>query len=114
MGKMNSFIKQFVALVQGDDATVQAEKAYRSASAALTAHIAVAKADLLGHQEEVEKAKETLTEARLNSGKVISNRDNYVDALVNAKNALLKAEDALEAHEEYIAFLEAELEVLNS
>jgi len=112
--KVKSFIKQFVAKIQGDDAEVQAQKAFRSADAALTTHIAIAKADLLGYQEDVEKAVEALADARINNGETISDRDIYVENLCLAKNGVNEAKEALDAHEALISFLEEELANLNA
>jgi chromosome segregation ATPase len=112
--KVKSFIKQFVAKIQGDDAEVQAQKALRSAHAALTTHVAIAKADLLSREEAVENAQENLANARINNGETISDRDAYVEQLCEAKNNLNEAESDLEAHKALIQFLEEELTALGA
>jgi len=109
MSKAESFIKQFVAFVKGDDAEVLAQKALRSADSALTSHIAIAKGDLVSKEDAVESAQEALASARVNGGAPIVDRDQYVRNLINAKNALIDAEEALEAHQEMIEFLEENL-----
>lgn len=111
--KMKSFVKQFVAIVEGDKATATAQKALRQADSGLTTHIAVLKGDLVGKEDNVTSAQEALDSAKVNGGKEITDRDQYVKNLLSAKNRLTEAEEALEAHKAKLTFLEetkAELE----
>lgn len=104
-----SFVDQFVALVKGDESAVVGAKVLRQRLSALNTHFYNAKGNSEEFEEKVTEAKENLVKARLNFGKVITNRDAYVVGLISANNDIAKAEQALEDHLAVIAFLEAEL-----
>jgi len=106
MSKLNSFVKQFVALVEGDDSGVKAQKAFRSADSALKVQIASQKGDVIKLEDDVENAIEVLNKAKVNNGRTISDRDQYVSQLVNAKNTVTLAEKALKDHNSKLTFLE--------
>jgi hypothetical protein len=114
MNKAKSFIKGFVAAITGDDAKVKAAKAWRLAESALTMQIAALKGDLIRKEDAVTDAQESLDSARINGGESITNREQYVSNLINAKERLVSAEKALEAHKKTIAFLEEEYANLKS
>jgi len=105
MSKLNSFVKQFVAAVQGDDAEVQAQKAFRSADSALKVQIASLNGDVIALEDSVSSAQEALEQAKINGGKTIQDRNYYVEQLVSAKNRLTQAEKALKDHNSKLAFL---------
>lgn len=113
MNKMKNFVKQFVAVVKGDDAEAQALKALRQADSALKTQIASLKGDTITYEDKVTEAKEKLEMARVNSGKLITSRDTYVRDLLTAKNNVTIAVQNLETHQEKIAFLEGELALLD-
>jgi hypothetical protein len=108
MNKAKSFIKSFVAAIKGDNAEAQAAKVWRQAESGLTMQIAVLKSDLIRKEDAVTDAQEALDSARINGGKFITDRDNYVAGLIQAKERLIQAEKQLEAHQKTIAFLEEE------
>lgn len=114
MNKINSFVKQFAAIVTGDSATAQAEKAKRQADSALKTHIAVLTGDVVSKEDAVTSAKERMTLATVNNGQSITNRDSYVRGLFDAKNALTEAEEALKLHKEKIEFLTSQLKGLDA
>ena len=104
--KMKSFVKQFVSYLEGDSAEANAQKALRAADSGLSTHIAVLKGDLIAKEDAVSTAQEKLASAKVNGGKEITNRDSYVRTLLDAKNSLTEAEEALEAHKAKLLFLE--------
>lgn len=110
--KIKSFVKSFIAFVQGDDATVKAEKVFRQAHSALGSQILSLEGDTINKEDAVTEAKERLQSARINNGDVISDRNGYVQNLLDAKNRLTSAEEALENHKTKIQFLKEELENL--
>ena len=114
MNKVNSFIKSFVAIVTGDNATAQAEKAKRQADSALKTHISILKGDLVSKEDAVTAAAENLVKALVNNGKSIENRDVYVSNLLNRKNEDTIANSELKKHLEKIAFLEGLLSLLDA
>ena len=69
--KMKSFVKQYVAVVKGDDAEAQGEKVFRQADSALQTHIANLKGDTISLEDNVTNAKEELNLARVNNGQII-------------------------------------------
>jgi hypothetical protein len=117
MTKIKSFIDQFVALVKGDEAVVTAAKVFRQAESAFKAQIAALGGSLIRKEDTVETAKERLTKALLNNGRIltITEQDSeYCANLVSAKEALKQAERELAAHKETIAFLEEQYALLKS
>lgn len=111
---MKSFIKQFVAIIKGDDAEVLAQKTYRQASSALKSQISSLEGDTINFEDKVTEAEEALAMARLNNGVKITDRDQYVQNLVNAKNRLSDAQDDLQEHVDLINFLKQEFELLEA
>jgi len=111
---IKSFVKSFVAIVTGDDATQQGEKAFRQAVSALKTQISSLGGDTITFEDAVEAAKEAKANARVNSGNPISDRNQYVENLLKADNNVVLAEKALETHKKKISFLEAELKALET
>lgn len=114
MSQVNSFVKQFVAIIKGDDAEVSAQKAWRQAQSGLKTHIASLEGDTIKFEDNVTDAQENLAAARVNSGQPISNRDNYVSSLVAARNRVTAATKAHTDHLAMIAFLKEELVALET
>ena len=114
MNKVNSFVKSFVAIVKGDDATVLAEKAKRQADSALKTQISILEGDLVNKEDAVSSAKEAQASAVVNGGRPITNREDYVDTLLSRKNDVTSAEDSLKKHQNKIAFLKEQLASLDA
>jgi DNA repair exonuclease SbcCD ATPase subunit len=112
MSKTSSFVEQFVAFVKGDDAKVEAAKAERQATSALKGEIANLEGELVDAEQNVVDAQEAIKIARVNGGKLISNRKAYAKTLIESRNALTEAEELLEQKEETIKFLKAELKAI--
>lgn len=111
--KIKSFVKEFVAIVKGDDAKATGEKVYRQASSALQTQLASLKGDLISKEDAIADAEENLKKARLNNGVLISNRNNYVENLLKAENALTEAKEQLELHQAKIDCLQKHLTLLD-
>ena len=111
MSKSNlkSFVDQFVAAVEGDNAKVLAEKTYRQRKSALTSHISSYQGDTIDHEDNLSSAKENFEKARINFGEVIVDRQAYISQLMAAKRNVLDAKESLEDHLEMIDFLKKEL-----
>lgn len=109
---MKSFVKEVISLIQGDNAEATAQKILRQADSALKTQLASLNGDTIALEDKVEDAIEALRLARLNNGQLITDRNQYVRDLLNAKNTLIQAEEALEAHKEKIAFLTEQHETL--
>ena len=111
--KIKSFVKQFVATVQGEDANAKAQKVLRRADSALKSQIPSLEGDLISLEDNLESAKEKQALARINNGKSIDSSELYISNLLRAKNAVTEAEENLELHKEKIAFLKSELLALD-
>ena len=110
---VSSFIAQFKAVVNGDNASVKAEKAWRQANAAINSQIYTLKGKTVGLENEVDRKEESLASARVNGGQPIENDNYYVNNLISAKNNLALAEKELKKHNELVEFLEKELVALS-
>lgn len=106
MTTTNSFVKQFIALVKGDEAEVRALKIWRQAESAFKVQIAALGGDLIRKEDAVTQAEENLSKRLVNNGNEITDRDAYIANLISAKESLKQAERQLAAHKETIAFLE--------
>jgi hypothetical protein len=111
-----SFIKGFVALVQGDSAEATAEKVFRQVQSAINTQIAIMNGDLVGKEDNVTEKREAYQKARFNNGSELKSCDriHYVRNLVAANNAVKDAEDELEIHKETLEFLKNELASLEA
>lgn len=109
---VKSFVKGFVALVKGDDVAAAAEKAFRQASSGLKSQINSLEGDTVTFEDAVTDAKEAQSNARINNGRAITDRDEYVNKLLSAKNVVTQAESKLELHTTKIDFLKGELVAL--
>jgi hypothetical protein len=112
--KVTSFVNQFLALVKGDSATVQAEKVFRQAQSALNVQINSLKGDTINFEDAITEAQEELAKAKVNNGLAITDRGSYVQVLLNKKNKLTTAEENLEFHKAKLNFLEETLKSLEA
>ena len=114
MNKLNAFVKEFKAIIAGDDAEALGFKNWRKAESGLKVQIAALNGDIIAKEDALETAKENLVKARVNYGKDISDRDAYIVNLIKAKEALKFTERQLAAHKETIAFLEEQYALLKA
>jgi hypothetical protein len=112
MNTVKSFVKQFTAFIKGDDAEAQAQKVLRQADSALKSQIASLNGDTITYEDAVTAAEEKEGLAIINNGKPITDRSYYVSGLLNAKNQVTSAQEALKTHLEKIAFLQSKLDGL--
>lgn len=112
--KLNSFVKEFAAMLTGDSAEVKAQRGWRQADSAFKVQIANLNGDIISKEDAVDVAKENLAKARLNYGNEITDKFSYIQALLSAKESLVKAEKALKAHQDTITFLEEQYEALKA
>ena len=107
--QLKSFVDQFVAIVSGDADKVVAEKTFRQRNSALKSHISSYQGDTIDFEDKVDSRNENLEKTRLNKGKAITDRKQYIMRMFDAKNELEEAKEDLADHLEKIAFLEAEM-----
>jgi DNA repair exonuclease SbcCD ATPase subunit len=112
--KAKTFINQFVALIKGDDAEVLAQKVQRKAESALETRLASLKGTVVDMEDKVTDAEENLQNARVNYGKEITDRDYYIDNLINANLRLEEAKTNLENLKYTIEYLNGELKQVRS
>ncbi len=110
---MKSFVKEVVAIISGDNAEATGQKILRQADSALKTQIASLNGDTISLEDRVEDAQEALRLARVNNGKLITDRNQYVRNLLDAKNALILSEETLEVHLKKIAFLQEQFDSLD-
>ena len=108
------FIQEVLHLLTGDDNQALAFKILRQADSAFKTQIASLTGDTISLEDAVEEAKESLRLARLNHGQVIVNRNNYISNLLMSQNRLVDAEEALEAHNTKLAFLNEQAALLDA
>ena len=106
MNKLNSFAKQFVAIITGDDAEAKAAKVWRQAESAFKVQIAALGGDLIRKEDAVVQAEENLAKALVNNGNEITDRDAYISDLILAQEFLRQSQKNLTAHKDTIEFLE--------
>lgn len=110
--KLESFINQFAALLQGDDNKVLAEKNWRSANSGISMHINNLEGQTIDLEDKLEQAQENYKSASVNHGKKIENRDLYVQNLINARYAIDEAHENLSNHRQNIELLKEMLQEL--
>ena len=103
--QLTSFVKQFVAIIKGDDAEAQAQKEYRRALSALKTQIASLEGDTITFQDKLEEANNNFDSAKVNHGQSITDRNKYVQALLLAKKEVIDAQENLDAHNEKLEVL---------
>ena len=106
MSQLNSFVKQVIAIIKGDDAEATGIKIQRQAKNALTPQIAVKHSITSDLEDKVEQKKEALALYLVNNGQLIENREIYIKNLLTINEQIKDAEDALEDHLDDINFLE--------
>lgn len=114
VSKTKSFVKEVVAILSGDNAEATAQKILRQADSAFKTHIAQLNGDTIALEDKLEVAQEQLRLARLNNGKLISDRNVYIKNLLEAKNNLTAVEEEVEAHAQKLAFLMEQAELLDA
>lgn len=112
VSKTKSFVKEVVAILTGDNAEATAQKILRQADSAFKTQIASLTGDTIAIEDRLEDAKEALRLARLNNGRVISDRNSYIRNLLDAKNTVTSAEEALEEHNAKLEFLKEQAALL--
>jgi chromosome segregation ATPase len=113
MNKMKSFVKEVVAIINGDNAEATGQKILRQADSALKTQIASLNGDTISLEDKLEESQEKLRLAKVNNGELITDRNQYVQNLINAKNQLTDSEENLENHLEKIAFLQEQYDSLD-
>lgn len=109
---MNKFVKQIVAMITGDTATETALKIQRQAESALKVQLANREAETVNLESNIEDAKLAEEKAFINGGQLMASADErtqYVRNLMNARNKVMEAQEALKDHVDAIEFLRAKL-----
>lgn len=114
MNKLNAFVKEFVAIIKGDDAEAKAAKVWRQAESAFKVQIAALGGDLIRKEDAVTQAEEKLAKALVNNGNEITDRDAYIANLISAQEALRQSQKNLTAHKDTIEFLEKQYALLKA
>ncbi len=110
--KLNSFVSQFIAIIEGDKAAIQGEKTWRQAESAFKVHIAALNGDLIAKEDAVTAAEKKLTKLLVKNGNEITDRIAYIQGLLDGQKEIDAAKEVLKKHQDAIAFLEAQYEKL--
>ena len=101
--KVNSFVKQVVARLAGDDNEVVAQKVARKAMSAIEGQVAALKAQIVDDEQRVEDAQERLDNA-IYPTEVFSDNRSYCQRIANAQADLDAAAEILASTQESIEF----------
>jgi hypothetical protein len=104
--KVNSFVKQVVARLKGDDNEVVAQRVARKAMSAIEGQIAALKAQVVDDEQRVEDAQEYL-DNMIYPTSVFSDNRAYCQNIVNAHAQLENAQETLKATQDSIEFFTA-------
>lgn len=104
--KVNSFMKQVVARLKGDDNEVVAQKVARKAMSAMEGQIAALKAQVVDDEQRVEDAQEALDNAIYPTA-VFSDNRAYCQRIADAQARLESAQETLKATQDSIDFFTA-------
>lgn len=107
--KENLFIKQVIALLKGEKDEVIAIKIQKKVAATFKTEIAASKAKLLELEDSLEEAKEVYQKAFVNNGELSFDKDSYLNILIDARNKVVDAEEAIAAKKDIITFFEEQL-----
>lgn len=111
--KLNLFVKETIARLKGDTATVTATKNHRTATAGIQCQLAALKAEEVKAEMKAEKAEETLKAIKFPDN-LIENTDSYVRSVFEAEDAVEEAKENIEAIRKSIARCEALLKEYDS
>lgn len=106
MAKIKNFTKQAMSFMAGDTDGVIAAQNERKCTAAFESQIAVLKGKRVDLEEVLSDRKESLQKAKFPATK-ITNGQSVVEAVVYAKQAVERAQDALDECNESISYYEA-------
>jgi DNA repair ATPase RecN len=101
--KVNSFVKQVVARLKGDDNEVVAQRVARKAMSAIEGQIAALKAQLVDDEQRVEDAQEMLDNAIYPTA-VFSDNRRYCQEIADAHTRLENSKESLKATQDSIEF----------
>jgi chromosome segregation ATPase len=112
--KLKSFVKEFVAMVKGDEAEAIGEKVRRKAEAGVETRLSSLKGHIVECEQYIEESEENLKHVRLNNGNPIKDMVTYVDNLIMAHKKVDEAKAKLEDVKHTIEVLQKELEIIRS
>lgn len=113
MKKINSFVKQFVAMIQGNDAAVVAEKIKRRAESALSSQIHALEGVTINYEDDLADADDALKNAVLNSGSEVLEASAYLKNLLQKRQERKDVEENFKDHKSKIQFLKDTLASIN-
>lgn len=102
---MSKFEEKFKTLVTADKSEVEAKRSWSVVDSAFISQLAILNSDLIGLKIEKQNAEDYLEKAKLNSGKLVSDRTIYLQHLIDYKNKLSNIENQITELEETIKFL---------
>lgn len=114
MNKLNAFVKEFVAIIKGDDAEAKAAKSLETSRKCIQSTNCSSWWWFNPQGRCCYSSWRKLAKALVNGGNEINDRDAYIANLISAKESLKSAEKQLTAHKDTIAFLEEQYALLKA
>lgn len=112
--KIPFFVKEFIAIISGDDNKATAFKAWRQSESALKVRIAYMEGETLAKEDAVEAAENAAKKALVNNGQLVEDKNLYTIELVKADTKLKEAKQDLKKHLETLEFFKAKLQELQA
>ena len=107
------FIQLVIAAVKGDDAASVGIKIQKTAIAQIRAQVAAKNAHTLTLEDNLELAEDSLENARINKGELVTSGHEYIKALLVANSEIEKSKEAIKIHKEQIEFLSEQLLIIS-
>lgn len=112
--KIKSFIKQFIASVQGDSAKASAQRNFRLANSAYEIQIALVKGEIVRLEAAVLIAEENDKKALSNNGyEITGDGTGYIELQFQAAKAVSQAKENLIEAQERLEFLQGRMALIN-
>ena len=102
---MSKFEEKFKTLITADKSEIEAKRSWNVVDSAFISQLAILNSDLISLKIEKQSAEDYLESAKLNSGKLVSDRTIYLQHLIDYKNKLSNIENQITELEETIKFL---------
>lgn len=109
---MSKFEEKFKNLLTEDESEKQAQKSWNVVNSAFLSKIAILESELVEAKFKEEDAESKLEQAKINFGKVVNDRELYINYLIYYKNSLIDIQNEVKELEETILFLKNTYEEL--
>lgn len=109
---MKTFIKSICAYIKGDQAEITATKIAKKVSSIFNVEIPLLESKIMECEEAIEDAREVIKKSLMNNGELITDKNSYIENLINAKNKELQLLATLDTLKEQKAFILEQQEII--